>query len=225
MASFEQHLNGAVITSGILIVPLHSAGILSIDGSFMMLLLGIIGGVLPDLDSDSSKPLQIIFKIISIFAPLLLLLTFDTQLPLIGMIGIWIVSTLFLHLVLFRAFLALTTHRGIIHSVPMGVLFAQLTTAYFLYKLHYDLAFASLAGFFILYGYLTHLLLDEIVSLNALGLRVKHSFGSAFKLFDFKNWRGTIVLYLLILFFTYNIPFYKEIFIEILNVIKSIKIY
>jgi len=225
MASFEQHLNGAVIASGVIIVPLHSAGLLSVEGSFIMLFLGMIGGVLPDLDSDSSKPLQVVFKVISIFAPLLVLLTFKQSFPLVVMIAIWVLASLLLHLILFRSFIALTTHRGIIHSIPMGVLFAQLTTAFFLYNLHYELAFATLAGFFILYGYLVHLLLDEIVSLNALGLRVKHSIGSAFKLFDFKNWRGSIVLYLLIAFFAYKIPFYREIFVEILNVIKSIKIY
>jgi hypothetical protein len=225
MASFEQHLNGAVIASGVIIVPLHSAGMLSIEGSFIMLSLGIIGGILPDLDSDSSKPLQIVFKIISIFAPILVLLTLKQSFPLIVMIAIWIFASLLLHLILFRSFIALTKHRGIIHSIPMGILFGQVTTAVFLYKLHYELAFATLAGFFILYGYLIHLLLDEIVSLNALGLRIKHSFGTAFKLFDFKNWIGSIILYILIALFAYNIPFYEEGFIQIFNVLKSIKIY
>jgi hypothetical protein len=225
MASFEQHINGAVIASGVIIAPLHSAGLISIDGSFVMLFLGMVGGVLPDLDSDSSKPLQIAFKIISIFAPLLVLLHLGKEFPLLILIAIWILSSLLLHLILFRSFIALTRHRGIFHSIPMGILFAQLTIALFHFNLHYGVEFSTIAGFFLFYGFIIHLLLDEFVSLNALGLKVKHTLGSAFKLFDFKNWRGSLILYLLIAFFAYMVPVSLDIFEKMFDVYKGMKFY
>ena len=43
---------------------------------------------------------------------------------------------------------------------------------------------AWLGGGFMFIGYLTHLLLDELYSVNLMGQRLKRSFGSAMKLFD-----------------------------------------
>lgn len=71
MASFEQHVNVAVIATGVTIVPFYSSGVVDTSQSLVLLAFGVFGGVLPDLDSDSSKPVQIAFRILSIFLPFL----------------------------------------------------------------------------------------------------------------------------------------------------------
>jgi hypothetical protein len=225
MATFEQHINGAVIATGVAIVPLHNAGLLSVNESVIVLALGIIGGVLPDLDSDSSKPIQIVFKILAIFLPLLALLGLSLELPLSYLVGVWIFSGLVLHLTLFKFLLSLTHHRGVFHSIPMGIVIAQIFFSIFHHIIGYSIEFSTIAGLFMFYGFMIHLILDEIVSLNIFGIKIKHSFGSALKLYDKNNLYGTLGLYLFIgLFFLY-IPIAHDIFLKIFEVMQNVEVF
>jgi len=225
MASFEQHINGAVIATGIIIVPLHTASIIDITQSLIVLSLGIIGGVLPDLDSDNSKPIQIFFKIISIFLPLIIILSIPNNLSLLYLIAYWLISIFILRLTLFQLFISFTTHRGIFHSIPMGVLFAQITMLIFYKVFYFNITFSTIAGIFLLFGFLIHLLLDEFVSINVLGVRMKKSFGTAFKLYDRENLFGTLLLYTFIILFFYFIPIETNIFTDIYEVIRTMKLF
>jgi len=223
VASFEQHVNTALIATGILVVPLHASGLLSINESLVVLLMGVIGGVLPDLDSDNSKPIQIVFKMCSIMLPLIILLLAPFKISIVYTLAIWVGSAIFLHFTIFRTFLLLTSHRGVIHSIPMGFLFAQVTTLVYLELLNKELYFSLLAGFFIFFGFLIHLILDEIFSINALGLHVKRSFGTALKFYDKNNIAGSVVLYILIAITLFFIPIEKDLYLYIFNTIKEIK--
>lgn len=189
----------------------------------MILALGMIGGVLPDLDSDSSKPVQIVFKILAIFLPLLVLLLMPQKLPILHMLGIWLVSTFVLKLLFTIFFLKMTTHRGIFHTIPMGILFAQLLILLFHYVFEFDLKFSTIAGTFLFFGFVLHLILDELVSLNILGLRVKNSFGTAFKIYDVNNIYGTLVLYISIITLYYLMPFSNDIYVSIFDLLKDIR--
>lgn len=223
MASFEQHVNTALIGTGILVVPLHASALLDIKESLIILFMGVIGGILPDLDSDTSKPIQIVFKMCSIILPLIILLLTPIKIPIVYTLAIWVGSAIFLHYAVFKTFLHFSTHRGVIHTIPMGLLSAQLTSLIFLKLLHKELYFSLLAGFFLFFGFMIHLVLDEIFSINALGMQIKRSFGSALKFYDKRNIPGTIVLYLLFgvtLFFT---PLEKDLYLYIFHTIKEIK--
>ena len=225
MASFGQHVNGAVIATGVVIVPLHSASLLNVSESLIALALGLIGGILPDLDSDNSTPLQIVFKMFSIFLPLIILLGFFGDSTLVALIGYWILASLILHLTIFKVFTTITVHRGIFHSIPMGVLFGQIITYLFYNILEYEILFSTLAGLFLFMGYMIHLLLDELVSLNALGLRMKKSFGTAFKLYEKDNIFGTLILYIIVVGLFFLLPMETDIFMEIFEVLKGVKVY
>jgi hypothetical protein len=224
LASFEQHVNIAVIATGVLVAPLHSSGLIDINQSLLMLTLGLIGGILPDLDSDNSKPIQGVFKMFSIFLPLIVLLFTSRGMSLVEMMLGWIISTLIIQLILFKIFLNLTTHRGIFHSIPMGILMGELTIYSFYTFFDMGIKLSVVSGFFIFYGFLIHLLLDEIFSINVIGLRMKRSFGTAFKLYDKQNKIGTISLYLLIILFFILIPNNHHIYNEIFSAIGAIKL-
>jgi len=224
MASFEQHVNSAVIATGVIIAPLHSASLINVNQSLIVLGLGVIGGVLPDLDSDNSKPIQIAFKMFSIFFPLIVILSISKNFSLVYIVAAWLASSLVLQLTLFKLFLALTTHRGIFHSVPMGIVFGQIVTFIFYNQLHYKLVFSTIAGGFLFFGFVVHLLLDEFVSLNALGLSIKKSFGTAFKFYDKKNIIGTVVLYVMIIVFFFLTPVKMDVFVDIFEIMKNIKL-
>lgn len=225
MASFEQHVNGAVIGGGLLTVLLHSSTQITMEQSSIFLGLSILGGVLPDLDSDNSKPVDITFRILSIFLPLLFLLNLTSDFTIITFLIAWGLSTGLLYLAFKFLFLNLTVHRGIFHSIPMGVFFAQITILSLYYFVEVELYFATLCGLFLFIGFLIHLLLDELVSLNALGMSIKKSFGTALKLYDRNNKIGTIVLYGLILVQTYFIPKDFESYENLFKVFQSVKLY
>jgi hypothetical protein len=53
---------------------------------------------------------------------------------------------------------------------------------------------AWLAGGFLLIGFLTHLILDEIYSVDVLGNHIKKSFGTAFKPIDMRNPAGSAAM-------------------------------
>ncbi len=223
IASFEQHVNGAVIATGVVIAPLHSASLINTTESFIALGLGLIGGVLPDLDSDNSRPIQIVFKIFSIFFPLLIILGLFHDLSIVYLVGYWIISTLLLRITLFKLFISFTTHRGIFHTIPMGIVFGQITTLVFYKSFSFDLAFSTVAGSFLFFGFIVHLLLDEFVSLNALGIKVKKSFGTAFKLYDKSNPLATVLLYLFIIGFFFFVPINFDIFIQIFDIMGNVR--
>ena len=185
----------------------------------------VIGGILPDVDSDNSKPIQIVFKMCSIMLPLLILLLLPFQISILYTLAIWIGSALFLQYGVFKTFLLLTTHRGVIHTIPMGFLAGQITTFIYLELLHKELYFSLLAGLFLFLGFLIHLILDEVFSINALGMHIKRSFGTALKFYAKNNIAGTVIIYLLIGISLFFIPIESELYIYIFNTVKEIKLF
>ena len=171
--------------------------------------------MLPDLDSNQSKPTQIVFKMLSIFLPLIVLLSIPNLLSIFTIIGVWVVSSVTLHYIFFKTFLSITSHRGLFHSVPMGIFLAQVTILIFYNFSSADKTFSIFAGFFILYGFLIHLLLDEVFSIDVFGMEIKRSFGSALKLYAKNNILGTFLLYALILTLHHTINFNDSLYIEL----------
>jgi len=224
LASFEQHINVAVIATGVVIVPLHISGVLDINQSLIALGLGVLGTVLPDLDADNSKPTQILFKILSISIPLLILLLISINLPVGYLIVAWLLMSLTLHLTVFKLFQVITTHRGILHTIPMGFIFGQLTTILFNHFFTKEETLSLLAGLFVFFGFVLHLLLDELFSINIFGLKFKKSFGTAFKFFDRENKFGTLVLYSIVATLFYISPIKIESYFYLYEMLSSIQI-
>lgn len=224
MASFEQHINAAVVVSGVTIAPLYASSLVDMNQSLALLALGMIGGVLPDLDSDNSKPVQISFKILSVFLPLLVILTVLETFTLTKVLFIWAIAFVVLNYGVFKLFLSLSVHRGIFHSIPMGLLIALVSIYTMQVLLEYSASFSVLSGFFLFLGFVVHLLLDELVSLNALGLHIKKSFGTAFKFYDRDNIVGSVVVYVCIVALLFFIPLQSDIFIEIYKSLGNMKL-
>jgi len=224
MASFAQHINSAVVISGIAIAPLYSSTLIDINQALALLFFGMIGGILPDIDLENSKPIQITSSILSIFIPLLAILTLLESLSISKMLFIWFLSAMLLHFILFKILLSFTIHRGVIHSIPMAIVFAQTLNIFFSQILHFEELFSLLCGFFLFSGFIIHLVLDEIVSLNAFGMSFKKSLGSALKLYDTSNPIGSIFLYITIIILQVLYPINIEHIIDISNSFKNIKL-
>ncbi len=78
-------------------------------------------------------------------------------------------------------------HRGIWHSVLAMAFSAFMTAAVFKYLLGRHEGVAWLAAAFMSAGFLTHLVLDEIYSVDVADVRLKQSFGTALKFVDTKH--------------------------------------
>lgn len=208
MANFKTHLNVVAVVSS---VPAVIISVNDLQFIPLLALSGIVGGLLPDIDLGSSKPSKILFSLLSFAVGLALFMMFvqkDIKEALLyaflGLLGVYFV--------LKPIFSKITRHRGIFHSIPMAVLFGIGT--YYLFNINLEYKKSLYLGLFLMGGYLIHLLLDEVYSLDFRGRRIKRSFGSALQLFDFKQKFLYMVMYVAIAILVVNIVktnnLYKE---------------
>jgi len=210
MAGFKTHLSVAVGVSAIVDVVALSVGIVSAKEAVLFFLLGSIGGILPDIDSDSSIPLKFLsFSFGFMIAFGIILAKVDIY-SIIELLIAWAILYLIFHYVLLYAFKKFTKHRGMIHSVPAGIMFGILTTNLFYYFFNFTEFKSWLAGLFVFIGFLSHLILDEIYSVDLKGKKLKKSFGTAFKFYTPKDGRSTLIIYVITIFLLYNSPNYND---------------
>lgn len=203
MPDFNIHLTSGIAAGA----AIATAGILGHDldpvQAGAVLVLGTMGGLLPDIDSDTGKPLALLFQMISVLIPILI---YPHVVPVHGA-DISFQLCYFPLLYLCINYLAcpivkkLTRHRGMMHSIPFALVAAE--AAYLLMDTSGKIiAFYGCLAVFC--GCLTHLVLDE---LHAMTLKfgfivvVKRSSGSALKLVG-SDLFSTLVIYIILLIFT-----------------------
>jgi hypothetical protein len=94
----------------------------------------------------------------------------------------------------YKAFEKRTRHRGIFHSILAAAFFMILTADIFDRVLGQPSAQAWLTGLFVFIGFIIHLALDEIYSVDVEGRTIKKSFGTALKLFDTHSWKASAAM-------------------------------
>jgi hypothetical protein len=160
--------------------------------------LTTLGGLLPDLDSDSGVPVRELFSVSAAVVPFLMFrrVYAQCQQSLEQTIVVLGAVYLFIRYVLSHMFKRFTVHRGMFHSIP-ALLIAGFAT-YLLYPSDNLRLRTFLAGAVML-GFLSHLLLDELYSVDFMGVRLhlnKYA-GSAVKLVS-KSWSATLTTYLVL---------------------------
>jgi hypothetical protein len=158
--------------------------------------LTALGGLLPDLDSDSSVPFREVFGLAAAIAPFLLIhrvltLGFTIDQTLVVATGIY----LFIRYGVRSVFKKATVHRGMFHSIP-AMAIAGLVV--FLIHLGSGTDRLFLAGGVML-GFLSHLVLDKLYDVDILGgkLHLKTGAGSPLK-FVSASWSATLTTYILL---------------------------
>ena len=214
MAKFVTHLNVSAFISAIGASVVVYNKLATINDALVFFATGIVGGLLPDIDHDKSKPLQIVKLFLFLFISLLLTIKFYKTLPILNLALIWLVVYIAIS-ILFYFFKKLTKHRGIIHSIPMGIFFSFLLFFISYYLFGFDETKSYLMGLFLFLGYISHLILDEIYSVDLVGNKIKKSFGSALK-FCSNNQASNLLLITLILALFLFLP-HKEKFLDILK--------
>jgi len=202
VASFATHLNVAAFISGIASVSIGYSNLSTPTEALSFFFAGIVGGVLPDIDHDKSTPIKILQFFFSNLIAFLITFKFIGKIPILNILIIWIGSYLLMSL-FFYFFKKFTKHRGMIHSIPAAIIFWFLTSL-ISYK-YFDLGITKsyFLGFFVFLGYITHLILDEIYSVDITGKKIKKSFGSALKICSSNKTINLLVYSLLFIIFIF----------------------
>ena len=204
MGSYRQHLGFAgVLGVGYAAAAFVYTGIHWLYGS-VAALLATISGLLPDLDSDSGVEMK----------------GFTGTLGVLVAVGVWdslgkvhpppafeihLWATVGAYLVVShgirRIASRLTVHRGISHSIPMGAVWGALVYLYYPTGSH---SLRLVMACAVMLGFLSHLLLDEICSVDLSGARLNKAFGTAIKLWAPSPW-STLAVYVLLSYLTWRI--------------------
>lgn len=187
MANFKAHVSIAAAASSVAALVAVDVNLIDAADAPWLIFLGIIGGMLPDIDASNSRPVKLLFNVLA----------------LLGVVGVWtalkddyaqlqlLLATPATYLLIrygvFTLFNSFTEHRGVFHSLLAAVFFAFLVSCISYYFLHWDVLHAWLNGLFIAIGFVVHLLLDELYSVDLSNTRMKKSFGTALKLFSYKS--------------------------------------
>ena len=103
------------------------------------------------------------------------------------MLILWLGTLLLVRFGAKEVFFRFSYHRGVWHSLLALVFCAFVTAVIFSRLLGRNDGVAWLAAGFMGVGYLTHLILDELYAVDVMDTRVKASFGTALKLFDYRH--------------------------------------
>lgn len=195
MANFRVHILGAALPSAGAAGLALAGGLASPTLAGVCFGLGVLGGILPDIDADNSVPTRIIFGALAVAAATAAALALRGRAaPLL--VALAAVAAFLLIRVGLRAFTAwLCVHRGLVHSLPCAALVGAAVVYAAARVFHLAPTPAWLAGVFLTGGFLVHLTLDELYSVDLLGARMKRSFGTALKLGSRRQLIGTTALY------------------------------
>lgn len=191
MAGFKTHIT----TSSVLGVGYTGAGLylgMPVESALVAGGLCGIGGMLPDIDSDSGIPFRESMGFAAAIAPMLLLdrfqqlgLNYEQLVLATGAIY------LFVRFGVARLLARYTVHRGMFHSLPAVAIFTGI--AFLLCgSSDLQLRYFKAGGVFI--GVMSHLMLDEFYSIDWRRARLKKSFGTALKLWG-SDWWSNISTY------------------------------
>jgi hypothetical protein len=187
MANFKTHLAVAAIGSGCLATVCLAAGLAQPKEVVLLALAGTAGGILPDIDLDHATPTKILFTALALVTAFMVLVSKADSYSLIELWIVWGVSYASVRYLAWYLFSELTVHRGIYHSQLAVVLFCFIGTALSYQLFDFPQRLSWLMGIFVGLGYELHLALDELYSVDFMNKRIKRSFGTATKLFDYKN--------------------------------------
>ena len=181
MAAYREHISvSGMMGIGYAFVAIFLLNYSAVQAAIAAILTWI-AGMLPDLDSETGRPVREMSGVTAALAPMVVF----QHSSAIGVSSDRIVLVALLVYGAVRyggpAILGrMTVHRGMFHSIPALVIASELTfLCYYSEELRVRLLMAAGVGI----GFLSHLILDEMYSVqwNGVRIRLKKSAGSALK--------------------------------------------
>jgi len=203
MASFYGHIS----TSAVLGAGVGAFGVwyFNYDWGTIFLAAGLttIGGMLPDLDSDSGIPVRELFGLAGVLIPLLLFERIRRYGLTPEQLFVLLAATyLVVRFGVSELFRRITVHRGMYHSIP-AMLIAGLAVFLMHRPDHAIVADEMQKRLYLavgtMIGFLSHLVLDELFAVDLMGLvpKLNQFAGSALKLRS-DSWTATLLTYVIL---------------------------
>ncbi len=209
MANFKTHITISAISSAILAETLLSMGILTPVDALVAFVFGVAGGILPDIDSDYSKSVTLLFNIISMSITTILLFMLT---PRYSLLEIFMISGAVFVLIRFGfigIFRWISVHRGMMHSIPMAIVLGLVVVIVMEALSEVGIVVSWIYGLMLTVNYFIHLVLDELYSIDLNNQKIKRSAGTALKLFRLKTLKekvDTLIVYLSLMLLFYLSP-------------------
>jgi hypothetical protein len=192
MAGFQTHITVSTITGAAYGLWGWQCGA-PIEACILAGGLCSVSGMLPDLDSDSGRPVQEMSSFAAAVVPMLMIERFQNfGWPRETMVLAGAAMYAAIRFGVAEIFKRYTVHRGMWHSIPACITVGLLA---FLIVAGQDLALRLFKAGAVSLGFFSHLVLDEIWSLNLRSgkLSVKRSFGTALKFWGNDRWASMSV--------------------------------
>jgi len=197
MANFPTHLVGAAVGSSVAASIFAQVHAVSAPRALLLISIGTVGGLLPDIDSDHSVPARWVRGAIATAIGVMAVSSlWITHAPAVAL-ALGCCAGIGGYMVVEHVVNRWTVHRGIVHSIPFGLLCVFLMAIATHRLLLLPAVEAWWMASFLGAGFLIHLSLDEIASVDITSARVKRSFGTALKLWD-RSVVKTIAVYALL---------------------------
>ena len=194
MGNYRQHITFASTLGVVYAWAAYAlAGIHWLYGS-VALMLTTLSGLLPDLDHPIGVELKGFTGILGVLAALAVWDHFAVTQPQMPFeLHLWAVVAAYLLVRhgLRRILAHLMVHRGISHSLPTCAIWGAVTYLYYPSGWHVVRLVMAVA---VMLGFFSHLLLDELCSVDLRGARVNKAFGTAIKLWAPSPW-ATLATY------------------------------
>lgn len=194
MANFNTHLVVALAASSAAAIVAAELHVITVTDAPWMIAFGGIGGMLPDIDSGNSTPIKLFFTTLAIITLLTVINVFENQYQPYWLLPMSAAAYLLVRYGALTLFNRFTSHRGIFHSLLTATFFCLLMVCIGCYLLRWDIVHSWLSGLFIGFGFIVHLLLDEIYSVDLSNKRMKKSFGTALKLYSYKSIKASVLM-------------------------------
>lgn len=194
MANFTTHIAAGTVAAGALATLTLAADVVAPENLIAVTMAGVLGSVLPDIDLKDSRPGRAMFAGLGIFFSFAVLFTFATKYSVAELWILWLGTLVAVRYGLHWVFHHLAVHRGIWHSLLAATFCAAATAVVFHHVLDRHEGVAWLAAGFMFVGFLVHLALDEIYSVDVMDVRMKASYGTAMKLFDRRHPKASVAM-------------------------------
>ncbi|MGH1419977.1 MAG: metal-dependent hydrolase [Hyphomicrobiaceae bacterium] len=187
MANFPTHIAAGTVVSGALATLTLAADVVAPENLIAITMAGVLGSVLPDIDLENSRASRIMFGGLAIFFSFVVLFAFAQKFSIAELWILWFGTLLIVRYGLHEIFHRISVHRGVWHSLLAAAFVSATTAVVFYHVLQRHEGVAWLAAGFMFIGYIVHLVLDEMYSVDILDRRLKVSFGTALKWIDGKR--------------------------------------
>lgn len=191
MANFTTHIGVGTVVSGALATLTLAADVVAPQNLVAVTLAGVMGSVLPDIDLKESRPSRAMFAGFGVALSFAVLFNAATKFSIAELWILWLGTLVAVRYGLHAIFHRLSVHRGTWHSILAAVFSSIATAVVYYYLLGRHEGVAWLAAAFMFIGFMTHLVLDEMYSVDIMDTRIKASFGTALKLFDRRHVAAT----------------------------------